>query len=695
MPIDLAPTHFFVVNPEGSTADGNVAAPASERQETPWRRPLPQRLRVALNLGVLCCFLVAGLLIAYIRANQVATQAQDQLRAEARAVAAGMALALAQQDRVDVRGLLEGMVHRRDFAGVALYDTAAKRIAAYAKSRALLAHLPPVMAAPDHEPGFFEQRFPATLQLREPVRDRSTPLGTLVFQADLGSRWHAFYGEMAWICAALLLSLLACAALVNLVQQNIVEPVYRLERTCRVIAEDRDYTLRAWKAARDEVGAVVDCVNHLLDEIHRRGTALVEARAQIAQALAASAQTSASVHPAADDRHSRAQFLANMCHELRTPLNRAGALCRDLLGGPLTPTQRESISAVQGTSDLLIALLDDMLDYVRLESGRLEMQSSEFDPREVVDTVLRMHGERARGKHLTLTSQHSAAVPARVLGDRARLRQVISTLVGNAIKYTHTGEISVNLGVQRATPTGIALNVEVLDQGFGIAEEARLRIFEALTTNLQGQSLPTGSAGLGITIANHLIQRMGGTLGLHAATDGRAGFNFCVRVEAVATEPLPAPASAHAVASETANPSPRATRSRRGTASQARRRSEPDRPVTIGEEMQPEWTEVYLDSSPELFESLRQAVAGDSPEAVREAAHLLGTCSARVGANQVADYCRSLENLASQGDFVAMRELIEELTSAFDRARGSLARENAARHEATQLPPHSLSTTLQ
>lgn len=692
MSIDLAPTPFYAVNPAGGSADGTIMPQGSP--EKPWRRPLPQRLRMALNLGVLCCFLAAGLLIAWIRASEVAGQAQDQLHAEARAVATGMAQALVQQDRVDIRALLESMVHRRDFAAVAIYDTAGKRIAAYAKSRALVEQLPPVMVAPSTEEGFFVQHFPATLLLHEPVQDQARPLGTVVLYADLGARWYAFYGEMTWICAALLLSLLLCAALVNLVQQRIVEPVYHLERTCRVIVEDRDYTLRGWKAAHDEVGTVVDCVNHLLDEVHRRGLALVEARGQIAKALASS--PTVSTRPSADESQARTQFLSNMCHELRTPLNRAGTLCRDLMASPLTAAQRETVSAVQSTGDLLIALLDDLLDYTRLESGRLEIQSQEFDPRETVDTVVRMHTERARIKRLTIAVAHAPAVPARVRGDRARLRQVIGTLVGNAIKYAQSGEIQINQDVQETSDAGVVLRIEVLDHGFGIAEEARQRVLEALTHNRLQQGLPSGSASLGITIANHLIERMGGTLSLCETQDGRAGFSFCVRFEAAAVEssqtarpavvaPVPEPAAAPA----------RTGRARRSGGGQTRRRTEREHVGATDDNMLPQWTEVYLDSAPELFESLRQAVAGDSVDAVREAAHLLGTCSSRVGATQVADHCRAMEQSAADGDLPGLRKLFEELTGAFERARASLALESAARRDTPQLSPHRVSTTLQ
>lgn len=729
MHIDLAPSHHFVVNPVGSTAEGGPNLHENLRKELPWHRPLPQRLRIALNLGVLCCFLAAGLLIAWIRASNVSQQAQEQLRAEARALATGMVSALEQRDRVDIRGLLESMVHRRDFAAVAVHDATGQRLALYGKSRDRAAALPGLRTDPAQAPGFFASRFPSSVVLREPVRNASTLLGTVVLSADLSARWQTFFGEMAWICAALLFSLLLCAALVNLVQQHMVEPVYRLERTCKVIVEDRDYTLRAWKAARDEVGSVADCVNHLLDELHRRGGALVEARTQIAQALAQRAPDAPRRTTTVEDSATlRTQFLSNMCHEIRTPLNRAGALCRDLQGTTLSNAQRDLVSSVRATGDLVVALLDDLLDYTRLESGKLEIQPTEFDPAEVVDTVIRMHAERASARRLKLTWVRSDGVPPRVRGDRTRLRQVIGTLIGNTLKYAQDGEVTVSLHAQEAEGA-ISLRVDVLDSGFGIAEEARQRVHEALTQNLQGHGAPTGSAGLGITIANHLIQRMGGALSLCDPARGRAGFSFSVRVESVpgvhpSTSPevaaqmprstavatadtgitnlkpaLPAVAQSESDSSSHENATAgRVLRSRRGStakSAESKRRPVRDRANPAAPELAHQLAEVYLDSAPDLVESLRATITQGSAAEIRDAAHTLGLCSARVGANQVADLCRRIEDLPGQGEPAQLQRAFDDLVLAFERAKASLARDGIKQLDTTPMSSRSLSTTLQ
>lgn len=700
MHIDLVPNHHFVVNPAGSSSAPGATLHEGLRRDMPWQRPLPQRLRTALNLGVLICFLAAGLLISWIRATSVAQQAVDQVHADARALAMGMAAALAQNDRLDVRALLEAMTHKGDLLAVAVHDAQGRRLATYAKSRDSLAGLPGPLTRTADAGGFLAERFPARIVLWEPIGTPNSVLGTLVLEADLDPRWRSFFGEITWICAALLFSLLLCAALVNLVQNNMVDPIYRLERTCKVIVEDRDYTLRAWKAARDEIGGVVDCINHLLDEVHRRGSLLVATRTELAQALAAgerAIQQSANVPD--DSARLRAHFLVNMCHEIRTPLNRAGTLCHDLEATSLSAAQRDLVASVHATSDLVIALLDDLLDYARLENGKLEMQEADFNPLEVMETVTRIYAERARAKNLRMTVMLGEGVPGRVRGDRARLRQVVGTLLGSSIKYAQGGEIRVVLSATPGEDQHVALQIDVLDSGFGIAEEARLRIHQSLTQIQDAVLMPSGSASLGISIANHLIQRMGGQLRLRESDEGSTGFSFTVSVEA--TEPAREPATAQSAQTRPVPPSPSLQSARTGKTRKAaavrtgetRRRAERSRPR--GADLTRQVAEVYLDSAPELVLLLRQAIDHGVVEEIEDAAHTLGTCSARVGANQVAELCRRIEGCAQQGEVSELPTRMSELLEAFERARSSLTHEVLAASDTLGRQSASLSTTLQ
>jgi len=179
---------------------------------------------------------------------------------------------------------LDGLAVRPDLAALNVLDAEGRSVAALGR--------PSRSADFDSDaPGnafsaALAERFPSALRVRVPVRNASEVLGTVILDADLGARWRALYVELTWIVAVLMAALLLCAGIVNSVQQRICDPLHSLARNCKVIIEDRDYTLRAWKTARDDFGTIVDCVNHLLDEIQQRGRALIEARGEVAQALA-------------------------------------------------------------------------------------------------------------------------------------------------------------------------------------------------------------------------------------------------------------------------------------------------------------------------------------------------------------------------------------------------------------------------
>ncbi len=354
-----------------------------------------------------------------------------------------------------------------------------------------------------------------------------TELGVVRLQIDI---WPAYATAFTGLWVGLIIWLMGTLAayfLASRFNQTVVRPLQQLSRLMVGVSREEDYTKRFNYRGDDEVGALGVSFNTMLSQIEDREARLQEVIRELESAR----------DQAEEAARSKSSFLANMSHEIRTPMNGVVGMTSLLKRTELSKQQQLYFDTIEKSASSLLMIIDDILDFTKIEAGRLEIKHQTFSLRETIDAVSVFFSEPATQKGLNFAIDMAANLPARVIGDSGRMRQVLLNLVGNAIKFTQQGSVTLGISVMREE-AGDRIRFTVTDTGIGIHKEKQDRIFSEFFQADATSTRQFGGTGLGLAISRQLVVLMGGSIGFSSEEKKGSVFWFEIPLKTEVLNPF-------------------------------------------------------------------------------------------------------------------------------------------------------------
>jgi signal transduction histidine kinase/EAL domain-containing protein (putative c-di-GMP-specific phosphodiesterase class I)/CheY-like chemotaxis protein len=381
-----------------------------------------------------------------------------------------------------------------------------------------------------------------TFEVTAPITFEGRPAGRVVLLSRSEGVLDRFVASLQVSALAALAAILVGILVALRLQRSITRPIVALTRSMGEVQTDHDYGRTVDIKADDEVGELVNGFNRMLGEIRSRDRRIADHVAGLESEVAARTADLSEAKDAAEHANAaKSDFLATMSHEIRTPMNGIMVMAEMLAAGELPPRQRRFAEVIAKSGSSLLSIINDILDFSKIEAGKLELENAPTDVHELAEDVSSLFWEKASSKGLDLAVYVDPATPRLVEGDPTRLRQVIGNLVNNAIKFTETGGVLIEI-----EPDAVgSLRFSVRDTGIGIPKNKIGDVFGAFSQADQSTTRKYGGTGLGLAICKRLVETMNGRF--NVTSEVGKGSTFAFRVPVKVIEPAPVwPAAPHA-----------------------------------------------------------------------------------------------------------------------------------------------------
>ncbi len=402
--------------------------------------------------------------------------------------------------------------------------------------------------APAISTGYLEYDDQGLLHMIKPVFLNEKTVGTIHLVNDLSQFEKELYAFYQVVIAILILTFFVILWMSSRLQKVFSAPLLAFMQVMKSVAGEKDYTIRVKKAGNDEFGQLTKAFNNMLGEIQVRDTELDLHRTKLEKQVVARTTelseknkelekiTTGALQAkefAEKASHTKSDFLAMISHEIRTPMNGVLGMTELLIHSKLEDRQARLANTILRSANSLMGIINNILDFSKIEAGKLQLVMTDFDLRQLLEETLEALANQAHRKGLELILNLPPDLNCIVYGDSERIRQVLINLIGNAIKFTSSGEVQLQVKLSDSSPEKGEYNIEfaILDTGAGIELDQQEHVFDSFTQTDNSITRRFGGAGLGLPISRQLVQLMGSEIYLESISGKGTCFYFTLTLE--------------------------------------------------------------------------------------------------------------------------------------------------------------------